>query len=156
MAGAGRLDALVRSARVLAGLSQAELAVQAGVTRQAISAIESGKAVPTTSVALRMARALGRRVEELFQLVDDLPRVEAELLSTDEPAGAPLRVQVADVGGRLVARPLTGPSGVALALTRANGLVRSAAGRGRATVELFANPALLADTVVIVVGSRRS
>src|SRR6266581_1383648 len=96
----GRLDVQLRSARLLAGFSQGELAARAGVTRQAVSAIEGGKAVPTTAVALRMARALGRRVEELFRLVDELPRVEAELLPVEGelPAG-PLRVQVAHIAG---------------------------------------------------------
>ena len=56
-------------------MSQAELAARAGVTRQAISAVETGKAVPTTPVALCIARVLGRRVEDLFRLADDRPRV---------------------------------------------------------------------------------
>ena len=150
MSQASHLDVLLRSARVQAGLSQGELAAQAGITRQAISAIEGGKAVPTTAVALRLARALGRRVEELFQLVDDLPRVEADLLSDGESLAGAVRVQVAEVGGRMVALPLTGANGVALTLTRANGLARRMAPGGRVTVELFGDPRRLADTVVMV------
>src|SRR5919197_5507001 len=103
-----RLDVRLRSARLRAGLSQAELASRAGVTRQAVSAVEGGKTVPTTPVALRLARALKLPVEELFRLVDELPRVEAELLPTNAsvtsgqalppPAGS-LRVRVASIGG---------------------------------------------------------
>ena len=144
------LDVLLRSARLQAGLSQGELAAQAGITRQAISAIEGGKAVPTTAVALRLARALGRRVEDVFRLVDELPRVEAELLGGTEPIGDRVRVQVAEIGGRLIARPLAGADGVTLALTRANGIARRP-GRGRrATVELFGDPERLGNTVVMV------
>lgn len=145
-----RLEVLLRSARLRAGLSQGELAERAGVTRQAISAIESGKAVPTTAVALRLARVLGRRVEELFQLVDELPTVEAELLPTDQPLpSGPVRVQVAQVGERILARPLTGPQGIVLSLPRANGLAQG--GRaGRARIELFEDPTQLTRTVVAV------
>ena len=154
-----RLDVRLRSARLRAGLSQAELASRAGVTRQAVSAIEGGKTVPTTPVALRLARALELTVEELFQLIDELPRVEAELLPTNAslasgqappPPEGSLRVRVASVGGRLLARPLAGAGGVALALPRANGLARAAGPGGRAIVQLFASPARLADTLVAV------
>src|SRR3954447_25648745 len=102
MAQGGQLEVLLRTARLQAGLSQGELAAKAGVTRQAVSAIEGGKAIPTTAVALRLGRALGRQVEELFQLVDELPKVTAELLASEAPLpNGPLRVQVAEIGGRL-------------------------------------------------------
>jgi molybdopterin molybdotransferase/putative molybdopterin biosynthesis protein len=151
VAATGDLEVRLRSARLRARLSQGELAGRAGITRQAISAIEGGKAVPTTAVALRLARALGVRIEELFRLVDELPRVQAELLPAAEPLPAgPLRVQVAQVGERVLARPLSGASGVALGLTRANGLVRVARGAGPAEVDLFGDPERLGRTVVAV------
>jgi molybdate-binding protein/DNA-binding XRE family transcriptional regulator len=156
MADHGALDVLLRAARAQLGISQAELAHRAGVTRQAVSAIESGKAAPTMTVALRLARVLGRRVDDLFRLVDELPTVRAELLDAgDLPADETVRVQVADVGGRLVARPLTGAAGVVLTLPRANGIVRPAA-RGLShkqrpvQVELFTDPARLESTLVAV------
>src|SRR5712691_6731053 len=151
MSQTGRLEVRLRAARLRAGLSQGELAALGGVTRQAISAVEAGRTIPTTAVALRLARALGQRVEELFQLVDDLPRVEAELLPSAEPLpSGPLRVQVARVGERMLARPLTGASGVALGLTRANGLVRLIRPDQPATVELFGDPGRLTGTLVAV------
>src|SRR5215204_3698464 len=131
MADRGALDVLLRAARAQLGISQAELAHRAGVTRQAVSAIEAGKAAPTMAVALRLARVLGRRVDDLFRLVDELPTVSAELLdASDLPAEETVRVQVANVGGRLVARPLTGAAGVVLTLPRANGIVRPGSGTG--------------------------
>src|SRR3954447_14278724 len=121
----GSLDVLLRAARAQLGISQAELAHRAGVTRQAVNAIESGKAAPTMAVALRLARVLGRRVDDLFRLVDELPGVSAELLDADDlPDEDTIRVQVADVDGRIIARPLTGAAGVVLTLPRANGIVR--------------------------------
>ncbi len=148
----GVLDVLLRAARVQARLSQGELASRAGVTRQAVSAIENGKAAPTMAVALRLARVLGRRVDELFRLVDELPSVDAELLDGGElPEQGPVRLQVAEVGGRLVARPLVGPAGAVLTIPRANGLLRARPRRGGiARVDLFVRPELLADTVVAV------
>jgi putative molybdopterin biosynthesis protein len=151
MADHGSLDVLLRAARAQLGISQAELAHRAGVTRQAVSAIESGKTAPTMAVALRLARVLGRKVDDLFRLVDELPTVSAELLDTGNlPADEPVRVQVANVGGRLVARPLTGAAGVMLTLPRANGIVRPRQGRGLARVELFTDPTRLESTLVAV------
>lgn len=150
----GTLDVLLRAARAQIGISQAELAHRAGVTRQAVSAIESGKAAPTMAVALKLARVLGRRVDDLFRLVDELPSVSAELLDGgDLPAEEAVRVQVANVGGRIVARPLTGSAGVVLTLPRANGIVRPSGRTSRrrpVRVELFADPGRLESTLVAV------
>lgn len=49
-------------------LTQAQLADLAGITRKSINAIESGRMVPSTILALKLARALGVAVEELFSL----------------------------------------------------------------------------------------
>ncbi len=48
--------------------TQAELAEKIGVSRQAIHAIEAGKFVPSTVLALRMAKEFGTAVELIFQL----------------------------------------------------------------------------------------
>ncbi len=50
------------------GWTQAQLARQVGVTRQSIIAIEKGKYKPTVELALKLARALNRPVEEIFWL----------------------------------------------------------------------------------------
>ena len=49
-------------------LSQKQLADLAGITRQAICAVEANQYSPSTSVALKLARVLHCRVEELFCL----------------------------------------------------------------------------------------
>jgi len=48
-------------------MTQQELAVRAGVTRQTIIAIEAGKYAPSLPLAFRIARAFGAKVEEVFE-----------------------------------------------------------------------------------------
>jgi putative transcriptional regulator len=50
--------------------SQAELGMRAGVSRQAINAIETGKYEPGLVLAMKIARLFGKRVEEVFALED--------------------------------------------------------------------------------------
>ena len=52
------------------GLTQAELAERCGVTRKTINTVENGVFVPSTVLALKLALALERPVEELFWLAD--------------------------------------------------------------------------------------
>src|ERR1700758_1189832 len=58
------------------GFSAIQLAQITGVSRQTIYAIEAGTYVPNTAVALRLARALETKVEDLFTLPDDEPAPE--------------------------------------------------------------------------------
>ena len=61
----------IRVARAEVRMTQQRLADEAGVSRQTINAIESGRFVPSTVLALKIARIFSRPVEELFQLDDD-------------------------------------------------------------------------------------
>ena len=54
--------------RKAAGLTQQHLSEQAEVSRKSINAIENGMYVPSTVLALKIARTLGCRVEDLFKL----------------------------------------------------------------------------------------
>ncbi|MEZ4388115.1 MAG: helix-turn-helix domain-containing protein [Candidatus Krumholzibacteriia bacterium] len=68
------LDNRVRSRRkAVGGLTQAELAALAGVTRQTIVAIEHGKHAPSVALALKLASALSCQVEDLFVLRQEAP-----------------------------------------------------------------------------------
>ena len=58
----------VRTARRAADLTQENLAQQVGVTRQSIVSIERGRYNPSVGLALALAKALGARVEDLFEL----------------------------------------------------------------------------------------
>ena len=61
----------IRVARAEVRMTQQQLADAAGVSRQPINAIESGKFVPSTVLALKMAKIFGKSVEEIFQLEDE-------------------------------------------------------------------------------------
>lgn len=100
----------LRSVRTKLGLSQGELAVRVGVTRQAVSAIESNLYLPTTAVALRLASVLSCRVEDLFSLVPTKDIVEGILIGSlpqAETSTHPIRVKVSSVGKRTMIRPVT-------------------------------------------------
>ena len=54
-------------------MTQQQLADKAGVTRQTIIAVESGKYTPSLLLAFRIARAFGLSVEQVFQYDPDDP-----------------------------------------------------------------------------------
>lgn len=58
----------IRVERAIKNITQAELAEQAQVSRQTINTIESNKYVPSTILALKIARVFGKPVEEIFVL----------------------------------------------------------------------------------------
>ena len=113
--------ARLRLARQARGLSQQQLAGVAGVTRQAVSAVESGHSDPSLRVALGLARALGMTVEELFGPGDLGDPVLARPVA---PAGGPAsRVALATVGDTFVALPLHADTAARLGFSPAGGLV---------------------------------
>ena len=59
-------DSPLRERRLECGLTQAELAARAGVSRQLVAAVEAGHNTPAVDAALGLARALATTVEELF------------------------------------------------------------------------------------------
>ncbi len=97
-AGLGRR---VRRRRRALGLSQDELAAHAGISRQAVGALERGEHLPRVDAALGLARALGTTVEDLLAVGP--PRALA-VLGGDLPEGRPVRA--ARVGDHTVVVPL--------------------------------------------------
>ena len=89
---------MLEQARIAAGLSQAELAATAGVSRQAVSAIEAGRHRPGVDAALAIARAVGVPAETLF----GAPPVTKTIGEPRDGDG----VLAARVGDRLVCAPL--------------------------------------------------
>lgn len=65
-----RLGNDLRAARETAGWTQAQLAERVGVSRKTINTVENGVFVPSTLLALKLARALGKPVESLFSLIE--------------------------------------------------------------------------------------
>lgn len=70
-------DNAVRPHRLLAELTQAQLAELVGVSRQTIVAVESGGYAPSVYLALALAEHLGVTVEALFATNAERPTVAA-------------------------------------------------------------------------------
>jgi putative molybdopterin biosynthesis protein len=123
--------------RRLRGLSAADLAQAAGISRQTIYAMEAATYVPNTAVALRLARVLEVGVEDLFHLPDApapvLPTAQATLLPGSEPVEPGQLVQLCRVGKRLIASP---PSPVPWYLPPSDAVVGKASG-DEAKVQIF-------------------
>jgi molybdate-binding protein/DNA-binding XRE family transcriptional regulator len=92
----------VRARREARGLSQIGLAATVGLSRQSLAAIEAGRATPSVDVALRIAGALGARVEDLFG-EGGAPETIAAVVAGVGPGS---RVALATVAGRIVAFPM--------------------------------------------------
>jgi len=60
----------IRVERAIKNITQADLADLIGVSRQTINTIESNRYVPSTVLALKIARVFGKQVEEIFILED--------------------------------------------------------------------------------------
>ena len=60
----------LRVQRAIKNITQAELADLVQVSRQTINTIESGKYVPSTLLALKIAKFFDKPVEEIFELED--------------------------------------------------------------------------------------
>jgi putative molybdopterin biosynthesis protein len=119
----------VRKAR---GISAVDLAAHAGVTRQAIYAIEAGTYMPNTAVALRIARMLETSVESLFAVEDEAdPRAglrSFDLLDSELPIAPGEPIQICRIGKRTIGVP---PAMFPAYLPVADGIVFEA---GRASV----------------------
>jgi putative molybdopterin biosynthesis protein len=96
----------LRAARQARGFSQHQLAAMAGVSRQAISLVESGKSDPSLRVALGLAQALGLTVEDMFGPRAPAPAVSARPVAPLGAAGS--RVVLAPMDGSFTALPLAG------------------------------------------------
>jgi putative molybdopterin biosynthesis protein len=118
----------LRLARQARGFSQQQLAGMAGVSRQAVSALESGLSDPSLRVALALARALGLTVEELFGPGSPVSPVSARPVAPLGNGGA--RVTLAPVGDEFVALPLSGASVSRAGFLPAGGLAFGADGPG--------------------------
>ena len=99
-AGSGNRLRLARQAR---GFSQQQVANMAGVSRQAVSAVESGNSDPSLRVAFALASALGMTIEALFGADDSVAPVAATSAAPLGRRGA--RVTLAPIGDEYVAFP---------------------------------------------------
>ncbi|MCC5604992.1 substrate-binding domain-containing protein [Nostoc favosum] len=139
----------LKSIRTRLGMSQQDLANIANVTRQTISGVESGQYAPSVAITLRLAKALGCQVEDLFWLERDLPEIEA-VLAKPVPNGQQLRVSMARVGGQWIAYPLIGKDAFRQDMIPADGEGKTCTGTNKIRVRLLDdNLDTLHNTVVI-------
>lgn len=125
----------IHQVRIDAGYTQTDLADAAGISRQAYTAIESGKSVPSTEVTLRLARVLKTSVEALFWLDDDSEQIiHAELAGDEESVPEGTRMQIVEIGSRLLSRPLNKGAVVSHIFNPADAVV--VASHGNRQVEL--------------------
>ncbi|WP_138500883.1 substrate-binding domain-containing protein [Nostoc sp. PA-18-2419] len=139
----------LKSIRTRLGMSQQDLANLAGVTRQTISGVESGLYAPSVAITLRLAKALGCQVEDLFWLERDLPEIEA-VLTKPLPTAQQTRVSLARVAGQWVAYPLIGNDAFRQDMIPADGEGKTQIGTDKVRVRLLDdNLETLHNTVVI-------
>ena len=116
----GFIRCAIKERRRRKGLSQDELAHLIGVRRQAVYDMESGRYLPNTAVALRLARALGCTVERLFVEEDSAELGSIHLLNDAEAAA---RLSLAQVREKLVGVPLHGVRTMPFKLDAADGFL---------------------------------
>ena len=61
----------IKVQRAILNITQEELAKRIGVSRQTVNALEAGKYVPSTVLALKISKYFKMNVEEIFQLEDN-------------------------------------------------------------------------------------
>lgn len=114
----------IRSLREAAGLTQGDLALRAGVSRQLVSAVETGRHLPRVDAALALAGALGADAADLFGPEGDVVDVRS---GSAPPEGSAVR------SSRVGDRPVTAPARVgADGWDVADGVIE---GGGVATIE---------------------
>jgi putative molybdopterin biosynthesis protein len=111
----------VKECRQAKGLSQQELAEKIKVRRQAIYDIESGRYLPNTAIALRLARVFNCRVEDLFVQEGNLHTHPVDVIQGDsEPS---TRLALGRIRDRLVGFSLRGEESIGFGLRSADGIL---------------------------------
>lgn len=133
------IDTNLGQLRQKRGYSAIQLAQITGVSRQTIYAIEAGTYVPNTAVALRLARALETKVEDLFTLPDEDPAPELPSSTvTLLPGGDVLQpgqpVQLCRVDTQLIASP---PLPVQWYFPASDAVLANKSPAGKAKVQVF-------------------
>ncbi len=138
----------LKAIRTRLGMSQQELAAAAGIARQTIGGIEAELYAPSAVVALRIAKALGCRVEDIFWLEgsnQELEAFSAEGFETETLQ----RVTLAKIADRWVAHPLHGQYAFRTEMIPADGVGTWNQTESTVRVSLLDDPEALARTVVI-------
>ena len=139
-----RLICNLKSIRKARGLSQSQLAKLAGVQRQAIYDLESGRYMPNTSVALRLAKHLNCKVEDLFSIEE--PDIKQPVTLLGQAAQAGSRLCLGRVRDRLVGFALDGKEMLSDTLQAADGFFNPDSG----SIRLFQAETCLGQTALLL------
>ncbi|MEJ2038220.1 MAG: substrate-binding domain-containing protein [Desulfosarcinaceae bacterium] len=142
---AGNITCHVKKYRTAMGWSQDELAKKAGIRRQAVYDIETGRYLPNTAIALRLARIFNCKVEDLFIEQESFHSQPVHVI--DGEAAPSTRMVLSRVRDRLVGLPLQGKDSMPFGLRSADGLLN----QDRKTV-LVLSPSGRVDKTVILMG----
>jgi len=142
----GSVGNAVGRQRAAAGLRQQELAARVGISRQSLSVLEAGRSVPSTEIALRLARALGCRVEDLFWVDPGRASLTVEMAEDATRPTDEARVVLASIDGRWVAHRLGAEE--QSFVSAADGLVSGRVKRGSARVTPLDDTRAARDTLL--------
>ena len=139
------------------GFSQTQLARHVGITRQAVYAIETNQYLPSTAIALRIARVLNCHVEDLFSFQEEEEIIDAESIGPWTSSKEPVRVKLLKVGTRILARPMAELGDVLNFVMPADGVVQDKTFSGkkkgscRVTVKLL-RPREVVERGIMIAG----
>jgi DNA-binding XRE family transcriptional regulator len=124
IAGEKMLENELRAYRIRLGWSQGELARRSGLSRAGVSAIETGRLVPSTAAALALAAALDCSVEAIFRLRQADSGADLEGTWAWPASSTSCRFWRAEIGGRRRLYPVEVSS---LGLLPHDGMIRDGA-----------------------------
>lgn len=125
-------------------MTQEGLAAALDIRRQAVYDIESGRYLPNTSIALRLAKIFNCSVEDLF--VEETPLEHAPVHVVDDFAEPSMRLSLGRVRDRLVGFPLKGMESVPSGLRSADGIVA----QDGESAEILLPPDYLDKTILLM------
>ncbi|MFH2093985.1 MAG: substrate-binding domain-containing protein [Pseudomonadota bacterium] len=133
----------LKELRIKKKITQAQLADLVGIQRQAVYDVETGRYLPNTAVALRLARILGCRVEDIFleNRQDTHPVV---MVDRQDQAGP--RVSIAKIRNKLYAYPLSGANSITEEMRAADGLLEP----GHETATLLKSHEQIENTALLL------
>ncbi|BBO86490.1 hypothetical protein DSCO28_70560 [Desulfosarcina ovata subsp. sediminis] len=134
----------VKAYRMSKGWSQQELADKVDVRRQAIYDIESGRYLPNTAIALRLARIFSCRVEDLF--VEQTPQEVQPVHVINGKDDTATRLALGRVRDRLVGLPLHGSESIPFGLRSADGLLTP----DRKNAQILSSSERLDKTIILM------
>ena len=134
----------VKEFRLKKGWSQQELSEIIDVRRQAVYDIESGRYLPNTAIALRLARVFNCRVEDLFVEESSADSETVHVIEGEETKTA--RLALSRVRGRLVGLPLHGAESVSFGLRPADGLLNP----DKKTASIISSPDRLEKSIILM------